>query len=179
MKTIERLIRKNATEVGMWEPTHYLSLKQARDLNPGEYPGHFRVATGEPAHPKSSGMPWCERCQCWHHASAAEHIRFGKPGEEYIAPVAREYEGQAHHMSKAANSLVGVLTALDYSKFTTEDAALYTTNFHAMINSLMAAQDSEHLSVTRPDGQVVRVTVPKRESKPFRLDQTDGRGHNL
>jgi hypothetical protein len=235
MKTIERLIRKNAIEAGTWEPTHYTSLKQARDLNPGEYPNHFRIATGERtgvvvssiptvhktrfselgywhvpsspgegpsfwqcvdltgekpaqigtqyatkaellanleayateygcdnANPKPTGMPWCERCQCWHHVTA-EHIRFGKPGEEYIAPVARQYEGQAHHMSKAAQSLVNILTALDYSKFTTEDAVLYTTNFHAMINSLMAAQDSERLSVTRPDGQVVRVTVPERE----------------
>lgn len=74
MKTIERLIRKNATEAGTWEPTHYLSLKQARDANPGEYANHFRIATESPVHSKSSDMPWCERCQCWHHTTA-EHIR--------------------------------------------------------------------------------------------------------
>lgn len=47
MKTIQRLIGKNATDVGTWEPTCYTSLKQARNLNPGEYADEFRIATGE------------------------------------------------------------------------------------------------------------------------------------
>lgn len=127
MKTIERLIRKNAAEVGTWEPTHYTSLRQARQLNPNEYANSFRVNVET------------------------------RPS----AAIDRAYEGQAHYMSKAAHSLVDMLNGLDYSKFTTEDAALHTTNFHAMINSLMAAQ--ERLTVTRPDGQVVNVTVPERE----------------
>jgi len=80
------------------------------------------------------------------------------------SPLHRAYEGQAHYMAKAAQSLVNMLNGLDYSKFTASDAIDLTTEIHNLISRIdYAAQDSERLSVTRPDGQVVRVTVPERE----------------
>ena len=57
MKRIERLVSESATKPGVWTPTHYMSLKQARDANPGEYPSHFRVATGEPIRIIVSDLP--------------------------------------------------------------------------------------------------------------------------
>lgn len=134
MKTIERLIRKNATEAGTWEPTHYTSLRQARQLNPNEYANSFRVNVET------------------------------RPS----AAIDRAYDGQAHYMSKAAHSLANMLNGLDYGKFSDRDANDLTASFHQLLNFIVymngkAAQDSERLTVTRPDGQVVNVTVPERE----------------
>jgi hypothetical protein len=134
MKTIERLIRNSTTEVGMWKPTHYTSLRQARQLNPGEYANHFRIAKK-----LTVTVP-----EGW----AVRDIKTGKPADvivKYVpaSPMVRQYEGQAHHMNKAADSLVTILCGLDYSKFGVEDAAALTAKIHLLINQISYRLDSE------------------------------------
>ncbi len=84
-------------------------------------------------------MPWCERCQCWHH-STAEHIK-----SPVRLPIDGPYEGQAHHMAKAAQSLVLMLNNLDYSVFSLDDAARITAQFHGLINKIEFVQKYPNL----------------------------------
>jgi hypothetical protein len=114
----------------------------------------------EGAQPKAQGMPWCERCQCWHYATA-EHI--------HRDTTRAEYTGQAHHMAKAANSLITLLMGVDYSKFSKQDSIILTGAIHRLMNQIERALadtyngKTETYPVTRKDGRVVQVTVPERE----------------
>jgi len=102
-----------------------------------------------------------------------------------VSPARKQYEGQAHHMAKAADSLVNMLTRLDYGQFDGEEAPRLTRKIHQLIVSLehggrrannsrrgddAIADDlrntdltmrrtppsrQETYPVTRPDGQVV------------------------
>ncbi len=76
-------------------------------------------------------------------------------------PIDRHYDGQAHHMAKAAKSLVNLLNGLDYSTFATVKAAHLTNALHILISEIEDIRRT--YPVTRPDGQVVSVTVPGRE----------------
>lgn len=82
------------------------------------------AAYAEQITPGPGPMPWCERCKSYHHKTA-EHIK---------QPIARDYEGQAHHLSKAATSLVNRLNGLDYSQFGTADAIHLTGKIHGILN---------------------------------------------
>lgn len=184
MKRIERLVSQSATTPGTWTPTHYMSLKQARDANPGEYPSHFRLATGEPIRIIISDLPTIHKTRFkelgyWHmsgkgfnfwqcvaldgdrpaqvgtqYATKAELLanleayatEFGCDGampKSPVRPIDRAYDGQAHHMAKAANSLVTMLCNLDYSKFEIGDAVNLTRIIHRLINQIERAPVKE------------------------------------
>lgn len=108
MKRVEKLVRKNATEAGTWEPTHYLSLKQARDANPGEYPGHFRIATGEPVPHEESNAGGYYHLHLWHEYLAAK-ARWEFAAQEhsfYPLPIPRETIKELHDSREAMGRLL-------------------------------------------------------------------------
>jgi hypothetical protein len=59
----------------------------------------------------------------------------------YLKP----YDGQAHHMAKAAQSLVLMLGKIDYSVFSLDDAARITAQFHELINKIEFVQKYPNL----------------------------------
>lgn len=111
MKEIEKLIRKNATEAGTWEPTHYLSLKQARDANPGEYANHFRIATGEPIRSEESNIGGYYHLRLWHEYLAAK-VRWEFAQQEYgFCPLPSPHETikELHESREAMGRLLHLL----------------------------------------------------------------------
>jgi hypothetical protein len=62
-----------------------------------------------------------------------------------VRPIDRHYDGQAHYMAKAANSLVNLLNGLDYSAFELAEAARITAKIHGLINFIEAVQTKRTL----------------------------------
>lgn len=110
----------------------------------------------------------------------AEHI----DGRRTLTPLAREYEGQAHYMSKAANSLVNMLNGLDYSAFSLGDAIRLTGSIHRLISSLETAEEIDLaermernglcLACGRPDQGTHEPGCPMRHRETYPLRRPDG-----
>lgn len=58
---------------------------------------------------------------------------YGKGTASQCTPIAREYDGQAHYFSKAANSLVNLLKDTNFSSFALADQNELTRDIHALI----------------------------------------------